>query len=70
MKNTLVSPPILVEVHLKDRVAWLLSFGGPNPEPEDSIELSYEQASWLYDKIMNIDPNLYARAKDLYLNSR
>lgn len=60
-----VSPPIVIEDRTSKRTAWLLSFGGNNPEPSDCIELTEDQCWWIRDKIMKIDPNLFERAKQL-----
>ena len=50
--------PIVIEDVLEDKIEWLLSFSGSNPEKDDCINLTKDQCFWLKDKIMNIDPNL------------
>jgi hypothetical protein len=60
-----VSPPVVIEEHseTENKVAWLLSFGGSNPDPDMCIELTETQCWWLHKMIMKIDPNLFARTK-------
>lgn len=65
------SPPVVEEVHLEDRVVWLLSFSGSNPKDDQAtddkcIELTKDQCLWLQETIMNIDQDLFERARKLY----
>lgn len=50
------SPPMVIKDYGPDKVTWLLSFAGPNPEADERIELPEKQCWWLYEKIMKIDP--------------
>jgi hypothetical protein len=62
--NKKVSPPLVIECIEEEKTVWLLSFNGPNPSEEDAIELNQSQCFWLYEKIMNIDPNLLNSAME------
>ena len=61
----ITNPPVVVEVPTEARTLWFLSFGGSNPEEDECIELTEAQCFWLENKIMNIDPNLLERAKEI-----
>lgn len=62
-----VSPPVIIEDHSADKkeVAWLLSFGGSNPEENVCMEFTKTQCCWLHEMIMRIDPNLFARTREM-----
>ncbi len=62
--NKKASPPLVIECIEEEKTVWLLSFNGPNPSEEDAIELSQSHCFWLYEKIMNIDPNLLNSAME------
>ena len=64
-----VSPPVVIESQ-GDQLQWFLSFGGYNPDESESIELTQDQCFWLLDKIMNIDPNLFCNAMEIYLHPK
>lgn len=61
----MTSPPIVIEVPTGDHTVWLLSFSGSNPTEEECIELTEAQCFWLEKQIMNIDPNLFERAREI-----
>lgn len=67
--NKKASPPLVIECIEEEKTVWLLSFNGPNPNEEDAIELSQSQCFWLYEKIMNIDPNLLNSAMEEFSHS-
>ncbi len=59
------SPPVVIEVPTKNGTIWLLSFDGSNPQENECIELTEAQCFWLEQKIMNIDPSLFERAREI-----
>ncbi|HFD2155532.1 TPA: hypothetical protein ACF2EP_003780, partial [Acinetobacter baumannii] len=63
IKNS--SPPLVIELIEAEGTVWMLSFNGSNPDENDAIELTKEQCFWLFDKIMNIDPNLFYKTKEI-----
>lgn len=65
------NPPVVIEVPMTNgSTKWLLSFGGSNPTEDECIELPEDQCFWLEKQIMNIDPNLWERARAIAQCSR